>query len=127
MRKLKFRVWSGNMWLDGNDANIHAVNSDETDIELVSSYPHKKLIMCQWTGLLDRHGKEIWEGDIVKIYHSRGEWEGGGIDYKEWDTYKVKFERGGFVILTGDFLGFQEQERIEVIGNIYENPELLNP
>jgi len=41
MREIKFKVWSGHMFLDGGDANIHCVDSNDTKIKLEASYPHK--------------------------------------------------------------------------------------
>ena len=82
--------------------------------------------VMQFTGLLDKNGKEIWEGDIVK-----------------W-TLGRKSNKSGFVegisqIIWGDDCGFEESDKpdktfgfhigslseMEIIGNIHENPELL--
>lgn len=79
--------------------------------------------LMQFAGLLDRHGKEIYEGDIVKTPRNR--------------KAKVSFGNGAFW-----FVGFpfyeksffdkqsktwktQNAEKWEVIGNIYENPEII--
>ena len=72
----------------------------------------------QYTGLHDKNGKEIYEGDIVKI------------KYRDEDIGKVIYEHNGFSI---DVTNMNKNYRrvsfvdnfIEVIGNIYENPELL--
>lgn len=78
----------------------------------------------QYTGLKDKYGKEIYEGDICRCLDT---------DENEYLS-AIKFERGAFIVdvnqceydysvldwaLEGDIL------EIEVIGNIYENPELL--
>lgn len=110
-RIYKFRAWSGNMWLDGNDANIHAVNPDSIDIELKASYPHKELIICQWTGLLDKHGKEIYEGDILEF------------NYEPLGSFReeIIFDDGGFWIKRKDGSRFMpSEEHRKIIGNVYQ-------
>jgi len=52
MREIKFKVWSGHMFLDGGDANIHCVDSNDTKIKLEASYPHSKHIVERERGLL---------------------------------------------------------------------------
>lgn len=94
--------------IDENDVN-YAVNSDT---------------LCQCTGLKDKHGKLIYEGDILKIFHvsSTGQ---GKLDIRDvvYDEDKARFifcENGYMSYITVD-----TDDVWEVIGNIYENPELL--
>ena len=117
MRPIKFRAWDkwnkkwtyfsiGQLWELGlRDLYIAFCINGETFYE--------------FTGLLDKNGKEIYEGDIVK--HIR---EGA-------KPTEVIFDRGGFRrrLPNRDFdlyAGyFDWSDNFEVIGNIYENPELL--
>lgn len=79
----------------------------------------------QFTGLLDKYGVKIFEGDIVRIYDS---------DYEEYSDQQVKFAHGVFgienwtkTILTtlSFFMGCESEYSVEVVSNIYDNPELL--
>lgn len=79
----------------------------------------------QSTGLVDREGVEIYEGDIVKIPD----------DYKIFgknagEMCKVIFDSGCFRLKTsygrGRGFWFEDDSTVTIIGNIYENPELLN-
>ena len=84
-------------------------------------------ILLQYTGLKDKNGKEIYEGDILKHIPA---FEA---------NYFVKYLTGGFYLCPDNkdygeyfaslFAGYDYKNQcnsIEIIGNIYENPELLN-
>ena len=75
----------------------------------------------QYTGLKDKSGKDIYYGDIVEIeYYSYIQPECSAI-------FEVKFEGLGFMLsfVKGKIYKSPYTEMIEIIGNIYDNPELL--
>ena len=167
MRDIKFRAWDkgANKWLLGyeypnlggfslfgecmllgewsNVLNDYILNYE--------AHGHKEgdLVVMQFTGLLDKNGKPIYEGDIVIV---SGQFEAPCSDKKDFETISyehkgiISFETGMFVFknhvpmddlielrkvfedinldtdITSSLDSFL---RIEVIGNIFENPELI--
>lgn len=89
------------VWIDDSDENISKASLD-TDIPLL-----------QYTGLKDKNDVEIYEGDIV-------EWIPFGL-------CEVRYYRNSFVLWSkhGDFSRHYLTDDVQIIGNIYETPELL--
>jgi len=107
MREIKFRAWDK----IGKQGMLGWSKIIETGIELFFK-DNFGFELMQFTGLKDKQGKEIYEGDIVK---------------QEDTINEVYFHKGAFkigsTIWNPDYL--QYPEGVEVIGNIYETPELL--
>jgi len=76
--------------------------------------------IMQFTGLHDKNGKEIWEGDVIDIHGDRYEVRQDKSGAWIYDEFKA-FPKTG--IISWDMLSSE----IEVLGNIYESPELLHP
>ena len=85
--------------------------------------------ICQYTGLTDKNGNKIFEGDIICIpFELDAEpWETKNIYYENGRVYFDDKYHGWYVKFFDDALSIWEYDEIdvEVIGNIFDNPELL--
>lgn len=111
MREIKFRAWNGkSMFYSHNNQ----VNSDVTQLTCFFNRLRDTAPIMQYTGLKDKNGKEIYEGDFVLPFS----------DLPKNDKSIIVYEVNQFRI-KGKSLYWNWEADIEVIGNIYENPELL--
>ena len=121
MRKIKFRAWHKEKKIMGEVLGIDILHKEiffsNEDVDCYEHTDFKDVELMQYTELKDEYGDEIYEGDIVTLHNSR---------------YKVIFKTEGarFVLRNDEFeleITFinNNNERIEIVGNIYENPELL--
>ena len=80
-------------------------------------------IFEQYTGLKDKNGKEIYEGDIVFFFTEHFDKATGGFDGEDEHNATVEWFDNGFAFM--DKAPYDPNIECEVIGNIHENPELL--
>ena len=122
-REIKFRAWNfvaKKMYYPENTGNIFLWQKEGQVQEIM-----------QFTGLLDKNGKEIYEGDIITcVTNGHMEWPHQGIvEYlgQSNDYYCGYFGINVGVNLNGkfEFTHFWNNKGFEVIGNIYENVELI--
>lgn len=129
MRDIKFRVW------DKETKHMHICGEDVHDtinfeIETNRAYYYNlqngcgslredsDYVLMQYTGLKDKNGKEIYEGDIVRL----GTYTKGVVEYSD--------EYAQFIIINTNTIEYEyeplaDYTKIEIIGNKWDNPELL--
>lgn len=123
MREIKFRAWlkEKKIMVEVSEINfifnrVEYIVSKIKKLVYTQSDKLEKIILMQYTGIKDKNGKEIYEGDIIST--------GDGFYY-----YEIIFENGSFKAKWGQYPLTITLNEIapycEVVGNIYENPELL--
>ncbi|MGM8215159.1 YopX family protein [Bacillaceae bacterium W0354] len=123
MREIKFRAWdkTNNVMIPSEDLFMEYRHDEPFVVGMMPYLSENEEInltfnfeLMEYTGLKDKNGKEIFEGDIVRCYG--GEFYHGIYEYDE-------------DLLVKDIRSLQDfihAEFLEVIGNIYEHPHLLS-
>ena len=134
MREIKFRAWhatAGKMYVwegDGNDYKDEWWGDDWTVFWGAIRNVAKHYTLMQFTGLEDKNGNEIYEGDIVKWGHHCEFCHEDPIRIAETTiSPDIQFVTDKYTFHFGNFAYKDTEKHLEVIGNIYEHPELLDP
>lgn len=132
MREIKFRAYQKSQ---GNKNMYYwsSSNGDDGFWDMVGVF--NGFMIMQYTGLKDKNGVEIYEGDILKadrVDSENKEWIGvvehnnfGGLCLY-YNKYRSNIDKSLQTPIQDPQNAIWVQEKCEVIGNIYENPELLN-
>lgn len=122
------------IWCEDGRARIIPSHTDifcyEMDESIIQTVAHRVIpeTAGQYTGLNDKNGKKIFEGDIVKEYLESLKEIGfnSGFDFGKvfWYSKDVQFLRTSKVYIN-DAAILSDSHKYEVIGNIHDNPELL--
>lgn len=127
MREILFRAKriDNGEWVEGNYVKAELIHEDGYEHYIIETMRRGKTYeidpetLCQYTGLKDMNGKRIWENDIVRIENSMDEGIGniefyGGMWYVDGEPSNSLY----------DIVEYDDGE-LEVIGNIFDTPELL--
>ena len=117
MRAILFRGKRYNgAWLAGDLLANKYERPNICPIGDVNCYPVIPETVGQYTGMKDEYGRKIFEGDIVSHFSN----------YSGHRVYAVvTYTDGQFLAMTNDNAGLYLSDKLEVIGNIFDNPELL--
>jgi len=125
MREIKFRAWDkkSEYMYDPDDNNMEMFMYLD-GLLYYDGDPTENYILMQYTGLKDKNGKEIYEGDIVKAKLNGSfigvvVYERGSFKIEE----KMDIKNRPYILL--EQWNQEDWKTTEVLGNIYENPELI--
>lgn len=123
---IKFRAWY--MPFGKYGAMQEMIYSRASHILALAEMEPEKYIPEQFTGLKDVNGKEIYVGDIVEVFDEAGDYYNDMIEWCIADNYPafdLKYHSHLYESNALSEIINAGVENIKVIGNIYENPELL--
>lgn len=114
MREIKFRAWDGNKMTYADMASL--VRPNGLDFRLAV---HNEAVIMQFTGLKDKNGVEIWEGDVYEFFGYTVE---DGLQKRRLIREVVK---PGDIESLWRVYCLMSMNNLEVLGNVWEHPHLL--
>lgn len=108
MREIKFRAWDDREKQMSSRIELDFYGRIEVNVAFATMLREGHVTLMQFIGQHDRDGKEIYEDDIVRV-------RGGRPLQIKWNDSYLGYPNSGC----------EYESSIEVIGNVYENPELL--
>jgi uncharacterized phage protein (TIGR01671 family) len=136
MREIKFRAWDFEYerFLESHELSDCRISRTGAPYRPDSSAPFnrwdKDPVFQQYTGLKDKNGVEIYEGDIIRLVINASEWH-ETVSREKFAPFVVRWSESLMGWFPESQNGYEPDETwwdqwdVEVIGNIYENPELL--
>lgn len=145
-REIKFRVWTGSQMVndvtvgkDGVFWTSGIAEADSASLGNTTKYPDTSPVM-QFAGFKDKKGKEIYEGDIIELPNEvnqkirvicefgtvQRELIGGSVNLCDITGFYFSLNGHATFPIVKNYKGLHDLELFEVVGNIYETPELLN-
>lgn len=145
-REIKFNIWDNKEKKMSKDVLCDIAEHDNWDNEIScwsvcydakKIYEEKRFIWLQYTGLKDKNGNEIYEGDIMEGEHMAGfnfprmHYAKGQIVFGEYGGFVLKCKHKGNELAKDIskryfYLSMKNIKHFEVIGNIYQDSHLLN-
>lgn len=127
MREIKFRAWdTENRRMLIQDTDFGYISTRGVDLLTTNAVSkglrhNTNVILLQFTGLTDKNGKEIYEGDIIKSKHYLPDENGRYSFPSNENNSEIRLS----IVTWNENAARFDNTLGEVIGNIYENPELL--